>query len=130
MTRTNADLGRLLLRLALGCLILFHGVAKLKGGIDPITGLVTAMGLPAFVAYGVYIGEVVAPLLVIVGWFSRIGALVIAINMVFALALAHRADLLKLAPSGGYALELQALYLIVAIAIALMGPGRFSMNDR
>jgi putative oxidoreductase len=130
MTRTNADLGRLLLRLALGVLILFHGVAKLTGGIDPITGLVTAMGLPAFVAYGVYVGEVVAPVLVIVGWYSRLGSLIIAINMTFALALAHRADLFKLGPSGGYALELQALYLIAAIALVLMGPGRYSMNER
>jgi putative oxidoreductase len=118
------------LRIALGGLILFHGVAKLRGGIDPITGLVTAMGLPAFVAYGVYVGEVVAPLLVIVGWYSRLGSLLIAINMVFALALAHRAELFKLAPSGGYALELQALYLAVAIALVLMGPGRYSMNER
>jgi putative oxidoreductase len=130
MTRTNADLGRLLLRLALGGLILFHGVAKLTGGIDPIAGMVTAMGLPAFVAYGVYVGEVVAPVLLIVGWFSRIAALLIATNMVFALALAHRADLFKLGPSGGYALELQALYLIAAIALVLMGPGRYSMNER
>ena len=51
MTRTNADLGRLLLRLALGGLIIFHGIAKLRGGIDPITQLVTATGMPAFVAY-------------------------------------------------------------------------------
>ena len=100
------------------------------GGIDPITGLVTAMGLPAFVAYGVYVGEVVAPVLVIVGWYSRLGSLLIAINMVFALALAHRAELFKLAPSGGYALELQVLYLVVALALVLMGPGRYSMNER
>jgi putative oxidoreductase len=130
MTRTNADLGRLALRVALGGLILFHGIAKLMGGIDPITGLVTAMGLPAFVAYGVYVGEVVAPVLVIVGWYSRLGSLLIAINMVFALALAHRAELFKLAPSGGYALELQVLYLVVALALVLMGPGRYSMNER
>lgn len=130
MTRTNADLGRLLLRLGLGSLILFHGYAKLIGGIDPITQLVTGMGLPAFVAYGVYVGEVVAPLLLIVGWFARTGALIIAINMVFALALAHRPDLFKLAASGGYALELQAMYLIVALALALMGPGRFSLDER
>ncbi|HJY38465.1 MAG TPA: DoxX family protein [Steroidobacteraceae bacterium] len=130
MTRTNADLGRLALRVALGGLILFHGIAKLMGGIDPITGLVTAMGLPAFVAYGVYVGEIVAPVLVIVGWYSRLGSLLIAINMVFALALAHRAELFKLAPSGGYALELQVLYLVVALALALMGPGRYSMNER
>jgi putative oxidoreductase len=130
MTRTNADLGRLLLRLGLGGCILFHGVAKLMGGIDGITQLVTAVGLPGFVAYGVYVGEVVAPVLVIIGWYSRIGSLLIAINMVFALFLVHRAEFFKLAASGGYALELQALYLIVAIALALMGPGRFSASQR
>jgi putative oxidoreductase len=130
MTRTNADLGRLLLRLALGGSILFHGYAKLVGGIDPITGMVTALGLPGFLAYGVYLGEVVAPVLLIVGWYSRIAALLIAINMLVAVGLAHRADLFKLSDTGGYALELQAMYLLTAIAIALMGPGRFSVNER
>ena len=130
MTRTNSDLGRLLLRIALGILIIFHGIAKIRSGIDPIMQLVTATGMPAFVAYGVYVGEVLAPLLVILGWYSRVGALIIAINMVFALSLAHRADLFNLATSGGYALELQAMYLLVAIALALMGPGRYSMNER
>ena len=90
----------------------------------------TAVGLPAFVAYGVYFGEVVAPVLIIVGWYSRIASAITAVNMLFAVALAHRADLFKLAESGGYALELQAFYLIVAVALALMGPGRFSINER
>lgn len=130
MTRTNADLGRLLLRLGLGGGILFHGVAKLMGGIDGIAQLVSANGLPGFVAYGVYVGEFVAPILVLVGWYSRIGSLLIAINMVFAVFLAHRADLFKLTDSGGYALELQALYLIVGISLALLGPGRYSVNER
>ena len=130
MTRTNADLGRLLLRLVLGVCILFHGYAKLTGGIDGITHMVTAVGLPGFVAYGVYFGEVVAPVLIIVGWYSRLASLITAVNMVFAIALVHRADLFKLAESGGYALELQMLYLFVALALALMGPGRFSINER
>ena len=130
MTRTNADLGRLLLRLGLGGCMLFHGVAKLIAGIDGISQLVTSHGLPAFLAYGVYVGEVVAPVLVILGFYSRIGALLIAVNMLVAIGLVHVADLSKLADSGGWAVELQVLYLVSAIALALMGPGRFSINER
>lgn len=130
MTRTNADLGRLLLRLGLGGCVLLHGIAKLIGGIDGLSQLVTSHGLPAFLAYGVYVGEVVAPVLVILGFYSRIGALLIAVNMLFAVGLAHLGDLFKLANTGGWALELQGMYLVTAIALALMGPGRFGINER
>jgi putative oxidoreductase len=130
MTRTNADLGRLLLRITLGASILLHGIAKIQGGIEGIAQGVIAVGLPGFVAYGVYVGEVVAPVLLILGWYSRFGALLIAVNMVFAVAIAHRADLFKIGEHGGWALELQGMYLITAIALALMGPGRFSINER
>lgn len=130
MTRTNADLGRLLLRITLGVCILLHGIAKIQGGIDGIVHGVTALGLPGFIAYGVYIGEVVAPLLLIVGWYSRTGAALIAVNMVFAIAVAHRPDLFKLGEQGGWSLELQGMYLMTAIALALLGPGRFSINER
>jgi putative oxidoreductase len=124
------DTGKLLLRLALGVLILLHGIAKLSGGIGPITGMVTGTGLPAWVGYGVYVGEVVAPLLVIAGWYARAGAAVIAINMVVAIVLAHRAELLTLGPMGGWALELQGMYLATAIAVALIGPGRYAVNGK
>lgn len=130
MTRTNADLGRLLLRIILGVCILLHGIAKLQGGIDGIVQGVTALGLPGFVAYGVYVGELVAPVLLILGLYSRIGAALIAINMVFAIAIAHRADLFKIGEHGGWALELQGMYLVTALALALMGPGRFAVNER
>ncbi|MGH8237350.1 MAG: DoxX family protein [Steroidobacteraceae bacterium] len=130
MTRANADIGRLALRITLGGCMLLHGIAKLQGGIDGIVQGVAAIGLPGFVAYGVYVGEIVAPLLLILGWYSRIGGALIAINMVFAIAIAHRADLFKLGEQGGWALELQGLYLMTAIALALMGPGRFGINDR
>ena len=83
------DVGKLALRIALGVLVLFHGVAKLTGGIDFITDVVVKAGLPSFVAYGVYVGEVVAPLMVIAGWRTLIGAAVIALNMLFAIGLVH-----------------------------------------
>jgi putative oxidoreductase len=122
------DLGKLVLRLALGILILLHGIAKLRGGIGPIEGLVASAGLPAFVAWGVYVGEVLAPLLVIAGWYAVAGAAIIAVNMLFAIGLAHSAELLALGASGGWALELQGLYLATAVAVALLGPGRYSAN--
>lgn len=126
----NESTGKLVLRLALGGLVLLHGIAKMKGGIGFITGTVTAAGLPAFLAYAVYIGEVLAPLLVIVGLYSRIGALVIAINMLFAIGLVHVAEIAKLNESGGWALELQGMFLFTAVALALVGPGRYAINDR
>lgn len=126
----NESAGKLILRLTLGMLILLHGIAKLIGGVGGLTGAVTAAGLPAFVVYGVYIGEVVAPILVLLGWYSRIGAAVIAINMLFAIALVHRAEVFTLGDTGGWAIELQGMFLFTAIAVALIGPGRYSLNNK
>ncbi|MFT3804364.1 MAG: DoxX family protein [Burkholderiaceae bacterium] len=124
----SVDLARLLLRVVLGVLILMHGIAKLMSGIGPITGMVEAAGLPSFVAYGVYVGEVVAPILVIVGLFTRPAASIIAFNMVMAFALAHTKQLTSVTSSGGWALELQAMFLVAALAVALLGAGRFSLG--
>lgn len=126
----NDSIGKLILRLALGILILLHGIAKLKGGVGGLTGMVAAAGLPAVVTYGVYVGEVLAPILVLLGWYSRVGAGLIAINMLFAFALVHRGDMLALSNTGGWALELQGMFLFTAIALALLGPGRFSLNGK
>lgn len=126
----NESVGKLILRLTLGGLILMHGVAKLSGGIGSITSTVAGTGLPAFIAYAVYLGEVVAPLLLIAGWYSRIGAAVIAINMLFAIGLVHGAEFFKLNQNGGWALELQGMFLLTAVALALIGPGQYRINDK
>ena len=122
------DLGKLILRVTLGLLILLHGIAKLKGGIDPITGMVTGAGLPAAFAYLVYVGEVLAPILVIIGLWTRPAALVILGNMLVAVLLAHRADVFELGPQGGWAIELQGMFIAAAIVVALIGAGRYSVG--
>jgi putative oxidoreductase len=124
------SIGKLILRLTLGGLILMHGIAKLAGGIGFITDTVTGAGLPAFFAYAVYLGEVVAPLLLIAGWYSRIGAAVIAISMLFAIGLVHGAEFFTLNQTGGWALELQGMFLFTAIALVLIGPGQYRINDK
>ena len=124
--RSTDDLPKLLLRIVLGGLLLLHGIGKLHGGIDSILGAVAKAGLPAGFAYLVYVGELVAPLLLIVGVWTRAAALVVVVNMLVAVALVHGADLAKLTPSGGWALELQAFYLATALAVALLGAGRYA----
>lgn len=124
------DTGKLIMRLALGLLILFHGVAKLIGGIPSIEGMVTSAGLPGVVAYGVYLGEVVGPILLIIGFYARIGAALIAINMLFAIGLAHLDRLSQFTDTGGWQLELEGMFLFTAIALVLIGPGRFSVDAR
>ncbi len=130
MNSTLDAVAKLILRLTLGILILLHGLAKLVHGIGPIEGMVTGMGLPAFVAYGVFLGEVLGPILLIIGFHARLGAALIAVNMLFAFLLAHTGELASLGPSGGWALELQGMFLFTAVALALMGPGRFGINQR
>lgn len=120
------DWGKLLLRVALGVLILLHGIAKVMGGPAFIMELLTKNGLPAQLGYLVYVGEVLAPLLVIIGLWTRPAALVIAINMVVAIALVHMPELLTLSQTGGWALELQGMFLFGALAVALLGAGRLS----
>lgn len=122
--------GKFILRVVLGVIVLLHGIGKLQGGIAPIAGMVTANGLPAWVAYGVYAGEVIGPLLLIAGFYARVGAALIAVNMLFALFLAHRGEVFALTPHGAWAIETQALMLFGAIALVLMGPGKPSFNEK
>ena len=115
-------LGHLLLRWGLAILMLFHGWSKVTRGVRGIEGLLAGAGLPTWIAYGVYVGEIVAPLLLLAGVFVGPAAIVIAINMVFAIALAHPGDVFALGRNGALALELQYVFLLAAIAVALTAP--------
>jgi len=116
--------GFFILRWAVAGCLLVHGISKLIQGIGSIEGLVVSAGLPRFVAYGVLIGEVLAPLLVLANTFVAPAALVMALNMVVAVTLVHAAQLFTLGRSGGWALELQGLYFFGSLAIAFLAPRR------
>jgi putative oxidoreductase len=124
------DTGKLVLRLTLGILILLHGVAKVTKGVDGIGGMLASHGLPAFLAYAVYVGEILAPVLLIVGLFTRPAAVIVAINMLVAIWLMHRKDLGALNGQGGWALELQGMFLFAAISLAFTGGGRFGLSNK
>ncbi|MCG8344111.1 MAG: DoxX family protein [Chlorobiales bacterium] len=124
----NNDLGKLLLRLSVGGLMLFHGIHKLKSGLGSIEKTLTDAGLPAYLSYGVLLGEVLAPLLIILGVLSRPAALLEAFVMVAAIYLVHAGELFSLTKHGGHALELQFLYLLGSLAIVFLGSGRYSVS--
>jgi putative oxidoreductase len=126
----NDDAGKLIVRLTLGILILFHGVAKIlhPDSLGFIKGGVAGWGLPEALAYGVYIGEIVAPLMLIAGVFSRWAGVLVVVNMLFAIGLAHMGDLFSLTEHGGYRLELQMFYLFGGLAVMFLGSGRYAVR--
>jgi putative oxidoreductase len=125
--RMNEDHGKLILRLMLGVLMLFHGIDKVIGGIEGIVSRFDNIGFPGALAYLVYLGEVVAPMFVVVGYWTRAAAFIVAGNMVVAIVIAHSGDFLSLTANGGYGLELQLFYLLSSIAIIALGAGRYSI---
>jgi putative oxidoreductase len=126
----NENTGKLALRLMLGILILMHGISKLTSGIDWMDDMLTASGLPVFFKYGVYVGELVAPALVILGFYTRAGAWLIAVNMLFAIGLAHWDEVFAFDQRGAFVIEKQYLFMFSAIALALIGPGRYAINQK
>ena len=128
MERTLEDVGKLILRVGFAGLLLFHGIHKLLHGVDPIMDLLEAHGFPRLMAYGTLVGEIVAPVLVLVGKFTRLAAAVMALTMVTAGYLAFRDKLLTLTPVGAWALEPVAVFFLGSLAICFLGAGRFSLS--
>lgn len=121
------DRAKLLLRVTVGVLVFLHGWFKLMNpeAMGFVGSLIEGIGLPAFLAYLVYIGEIVAPIMLIIGYQTKVAALLVAITMVVAILLVHMGELFALNPmSGGYALELQLMFLVGALAIFGLGAGK------
>jgi putative oxidoreductase len=124
----SQDLGKAVLRIVLGVLILLHGIAKVINGPASIVGMVEGVGLPGAFGYLVYVGEVLAPILLIIGLWTRLAALLVLGNMLVAVGLVHMHQLGMLSKTGGWELELQGMFIGAAVAILFLGAGRFSVG--
>ena len=122
------NIGKLILRFMVGGLMLFHGIDKALHGIGFIKGLVSGQGLPEVLAYGVYVGEILAPLFLLLGWKSRLWAAVIAVNMAVAIYLTQSKALLSLGAHGAWAVEVPMFYLLSALAIVFLGSGKYAIE--
>ena len=122
------DMGKLVLRVSFAVMMLLHGLAKVNHGTAYIEGLLVQNGLPAFVAYGVYLGEVIAPLMVAIGLYTRIGSGIVIGTCLFIVGLAHMDNILALGKHGQWAMEGVGVYLFAAIAVLLMGSGKYAVK--
>ena len=124
----HPDFGKLLLRLAVGIVLFLHGLGRIEGGATGTIGMVEAAGLPGWLGYGVHIGEFVAPILLIIGIFSRPAGLVIAFNMLMTILVAHRDIAFQRNEYGGWLIELNVILLLGGLAVAMLGAGRFRLS--
>lgn len=125
MTSTlKNDIGLALLRIASSAFLLTHGIPKFQKMIggdfefgDPI-GIGAAPTL--FLAV---LAEFVCPILIIVGFKTRWAAILPAVTMLVAAGMVHLTD-----PFGTK--EKALLYLVIFVAIILLGPGKYSMDKK
>ncbi len=123
----SGNIGRLILRIMVGGMLLFHGINKLQHGIGAVKAMVAGHGLPEVLAYGVYVGEILAPLLLLLGISSRVWAGIIVVNMLMAIWLTNFKGMLTLGAHGAWGMEAVMFYLLGALAITLLGSGRYAI---
>ena len=118
-------LALLALRLALGAIMIAHGMQKVSGGMPKFMGMLQNMGIPPIMAYLVVAAELGGGILLVLGLLTRLAALSIVIDMCVAIAKVHFKNGLK--GPGGY--EFPMMCGVVAFALIFLGAGPISLDE-
>ena len=78
-------LGLLVLRLALGAIMIVHGYHKVFGGLHQFAGWAGSMGIPAWLAYVAAFTEFLGGILILAGFFTRAAAFALSVDLVVAM---------------------------------------------
>ncbi len=124
------EIAKLILRATLAIMILFHGFDKVVHGIGGVKYLLKSAGLPEFMAYGVYVGEVVVPILILLGVYARVASSILAFNMLVAIFLAQGSSWLLLGEHGAPLMELPFLYFVMSLLVVMLGGGKYGVNNK
>jgi putative oxidoreductase len=126
MTNTQ-EIGALVLRLALGVMFLAHAALKIFVFTLPGTAaFFAAQGFPAWTAYPVVAGELLAGVALIAGMQVRLVSLATLPILLGALAVHLPNGWVFSAPNGGW--EYPALLAVLAIVQALIGEGAYALR--
>ena len=124
----NTDAALLILRVVLGIIMVYHGWPKLTnlgGTIQGFTGM--GIPLPALSAVLATVAEFGGGLLLLLGVLTDIAGLLFALEMLAAIILVHAKNGFAVNEGG---VEWPLALMAMALAIALAGPGRFSVGGR
>ncbi len=124
MKRNFSDLGLLLLRLSFSVMLLTHGYGKFLRLFEPDIKFMDFLGLGATVSlFLAVLGEFIAPILIMIGYKTRLVTLFPIVTMAVAAFIAHADD--------PFAKKEKALlFLFGFIAIALCGAGKYALDQR
>ena len=126
----NVDLGLLFLRLGLGICLFMHGFGKILHGVGGVKSILVDAGLPSFLAYFAYLSEVLAPIMIAVGFYSRVGGvLVFGSSLVILYSYFGLSNLLELTNVNGFKAELIYLYITISLCIISTGSGKYAIKQ-
>src|ERR1700693_3912819 len=137
LTGTHADWVVGIARIVLGIIFFAHGAQSMLGWYGgpglarSMRTLTEQLHLPSTLAFLVLAGELFGGIGLIVGLFSRIAALVIALTMVGAIATVHLRFGLFLNWFGtqkGHGIEYHLLAIALALVVIVQGAGPFSLD--
>jgi len=113
----------LILRLALGVVMLVHGSHKVFGGLHHTAQFMGSLGIPAWLAYVASFVEFLGGLLILAGFFTRAAAFAVCIDMVIAIWKVHWHNGLTGSPDRpGYEFPLSLAAIAFALIISGAGP--------
>ncbi|MGA2414736.1 MAG: DoxX family protein [Candidatus Sulfotelmatobacter sp.] len=117
-------LALLVMRLALGAVMLGHGYHKVFGGLKHHAQFVASLGLPAWTGYLSSCAEFFGGILLLIGLFTRLAALAICIDLSVAIAKVHFHN--GLMGNGGY--EFPLALAALAFALIFFGGGAIALD--
>ena len=127
-TTQNTSYAALILRLALGVMLVAHGLMKVM--VFTLPGTVqffASVGFPGWLAYLVVAAEIGGGLLLLAGAMTRQVSLLLVPVMLGAMSVHWHNGWVFSAPNGGW--EYPAFLAVALIVQALLGPGAYAWNS-